>query len=73
VLNLGLHSLFPPSFSDLPRVDLDLDIKLYVAVVIDTNQRIRQCCTVGCKKTGTVRIKLTHFYNFPSVKSSYER
>jgi hypothetical protein len=39
VLNLGLHSLFPPSFSDLPRVDLD--IKLHVAVVIDT---------AGCKK-----------------------
>jgi hypothetical protein len=65
VLNLGLHSLFPPSFSDLPR--MDLDIKLHVAVVIDTNQRIRQCCTVGCKKTGTVRIKLTHFNNFSIV------
>jgi hypothetical protein len=23
--------------------------------------------TVGCKKTGTVRIKLTHFYNFSIV------
>jgi hypothetical protein len=25
------------------------------------------------KKTGTVKIKLTHFYNFISVKPSYER
>jgi hypothetical protein len=28
--------------------------------------------TVGCKKTGTVRTKLTHFYNFSSVKPSYQ-
>jgi hypothetical protein len=34
----------------------------------------RRDATVGWKKTGTVRIKLTHFYNFfHSVKPSYKR
>jgi hypothetical protein len=52
--------------------------KIQISIVINKLQMSEDnfVCTAGCKKkTVTVIIKLTYFYNsyIPSVKPSYER
>jgi hypothetical protein len=63
-LMIGLHHFF-----------LEMSKKCWPRFRVRNSTPIRFPCfkayflevTVGCKKTGTVRIKLTHFYNFSIV------
>jgi hypothetical protein len=49
-----------------------LHSRIHVTYIV-VNRYMIVTVQLVAKKTGTVRIKLTHFYNFSIVKLSYER